>query len=153
VIFSFPQLKDGIVPASIGYQRFQDADLATIDAAKAAAGVKLAGQAGKSPRYMVLVVLAGLLLAAVLWFSRRLKQRTQVATHDLTTPAEPTPFSTVAFLRRIRAEHARQLSERDMAALNAQIGEIETGFFSGGPPPPLDLAAIAGKWLGVVRRS
>ena len=153
VIFPFPELKEGIKPESIEYKHYQDADLITVDAAKAATGLKLAGKAGNSPRNVILVALAGLLVAAVAWFSRRAKKGRQVATDDLTAPSDPTPFSTLAFLRRIRTDHAQQLSGQDMAALNAQIGEIEAGYFSGGQPSSLDLTAITGRWLGVMRRS
>jgi hypothetical protein len=153
VMFPFPALKAGIKPASIEYKHYQDADLVTVDAAEAAAGVKLTSRIGNGPRNLTLLGLAGLVIAALVVFLRRKKGGKQAAIKNLTAPADPTPFSTVAFLRRIRSDHAPHLSDKDKAALNAQIDEIETGYFSGGEAPSLDLPAVIHRWLGVVRKA
>jgi hypothetical protein len=152
-MFPFPALKAGITPASIEYKHYQDADLVTVDAAKAAAGVKLTSRIGNGPRNLTRLGLAGLVIAALVLFLRRKRGGSQVAIKDLTAPADPTPFSTVAFLRRIRSDHAPNLSDKDKAALNAQIDEIETGYFSGGEAPSMDLPAVIHRWLGVVRKA
>ena len=153
VLFPFPALKAGTKPASIEYKHYQDADLVTVDAAKAVSGVKLQSRVGNGPRNAVLAGLLALVIGVVVWLARRGKAGVAATTKDLAIPADPTPFSTVAFLRRIRTDHAPVLSETDKLALNAQIDEIEAGYFSGGQPPAMDLAAVMGKWLGVVRRA
>jgi hypothetical protein len=153
VLFPFPQLKAGIKPATLEYKHYQDADLVTIDSAKAAAGVKLSSHVGKGPRIPALLILLAATIAAAVWYLRRKNTATKVLAKELTAPADPTPFSTVAFLRRIRTDHAPHLSESDRGSLDAQIDEIESGYFSCGTPPGLDLPGIVGKWLGIVRRS
>jgi hypothetical protein len=152
VVFPFPALKAGITPVSIEYKHYQDADLVTVDAAKATAGIKLASQVGNTPRSAVLLGLLAVLIAAGVWLTRKRKTKQSIVTQDLTVPTDPTPFSTVAFLRRIRTIHAPQLSDKDKAALTAQIDEIEAGYFSGAQAPSLDLPAIIGKWHGVARK-
>jgi hypothetical protein len=153
VMFPFPKMRDGIKPASIEYKHYQDADLVTVDAAKAAAGVKLVSQVGNGPRNLALLGLLAAAVVAVVLMARRKKAVQSAVAKELAAPADPTPFTTVAFLRRIKQDHAPHLSDGDQAALKAQIDEIEAGYFSGGNAPSLDLSAIIGKWLGVVRRS
>ena len=64
----------------------------------------------------------------------------------LAVPSEPTPFTTILFLRRIGQLRGSRLSPTDQAALESEISGIEAAFFSGGPPPAIDLPAIARKW-------
>ncbi len=153
VVFPFPALRPGVTPASIEYKHYQDADLVAVDAEKAAAGIKLTSQVGNTPRNVVLLGLLALLIAVGVWLSRKRKVRDGIVSEDLTVPTDPTPFSTVAFLRRIRTNHAPQLSDMDKVALTAQIDEIEAGYFSGAKAPSLDLPAIIGKWHGVARKA
>ena len=153
VLFPFPRLKAGIKAATLEYKHYQDADLVTIDAAKAATGVKLTSQVGNGPRNAALLGSVAAAIAALVWYLRRKKTAIKDLTRELAAPTASTPFSTVAFLRRIRTDHAPHLSESDKVSLNAQIDEIEAGYFSGGNPPSLDLPAVVGKWLGVARRS
>lgn len=153
VKFPFPQLNAGVQPASIEYKHYQDADLVTIDAAKAASGVALKSQVGNGPRNAVLAAISALVIGFLAWLARRKKSDIAAATKDLTIPADPTPFATVAFLRRIRTDHAPALSESDKAALAKEIDAIEAGYFSGGQAPSMDLAGVIHKWLGVVRRA
>jgi hypothetical protein len=148
VVFPFPKLRDGVTPATIEYKHYQDADLATIDAAAAARGVKLAGATGKAPLVAIALVLLGVGISIFAWLSRRGRKST-TATEALHAPENPTPFAAVAFLRRIRSECGDRLAEADLAALSAEIRAIEAGFFSGGKPPAFDLAATVNKWLGM----
>ena len=153
VMFPFPSLKAGVKPVTIEFKHYQDADLITLDAAKAASGVKLRSQVGNGPRNTVLLVLLAALTAVMVWILRRKKSGVAEISKELSAPADPTPFSTVAFLRRLRTDHAPTLTDADKAALNAQIDEIEAGYFSSGKAPAMDLTAVIRKWLGVVRRA
>ncbi len=153
VMFPFPKLKDGVNPVSLNYQHYQDADLETIDAELANSGIKLVSEVGNAPRYAVIAIVLAAIVAGIFWLMRRKKVERTVMTEGLVTPENPTPFSTIAFLRRIRSDHGEQLSESDRTALSSQIREIESGFFSNDQAPSLDLAAIANKWLGVARKS
>lgn len=149
VTFAFPKLKAGIEPVSIEYKRFEDADLATIDAATAAAGVRLAGTTGNSSRYLIFIVIAAVIAAAVWIMRKRLKPAKATDAEELAAPAEPTPFTTILFLRRIGQVRGSRLSPTDQAALESEISHIEAAFFSGGPPPAIDLSAITHKWRQV----
>lgn len=153
VMFSFPSLQSGINPISIEYKHYQDADLVTVDAAKANSGIKLTSQVGNTPRNALILGLIAALIAVGVWLKRTKKSGQSVVAEELVVPVDPTPFSTVAFLRRIRTSHAPQLSEKDKAALTDQINEIESGYFSGANPPSLDLSAVINKWLGMARKS
>jgi hypothetical protein len=147
VLFSFPKLKEGVEPAAIDYKRFQDADLATIDAAKATAGVKLAGKTGDSPRILVIIAIVAALVVGAWLVRTRRKVVAAVDSNGLAVPAEPTPFSTILFLRRLGQLRGSQLSSNDQAALESEISTIEAAFFSGGGSPPgIDLSAITQKW-------
>ena len=88
-----------------------------MDAAKAASGVKLASQVGNGPRNAVLAGLLALVIGVVVWLARRGKAGVAAPTKDLAVPADPTPFSTVAFLRRIRSDHAPASIRNDKASL------------------------------------
>ena len=151
-MFPFPKLKEGVKPATIEYKHYQDADIATIDASEAARGIRLVSTDGNSTRNGVIAALLALLLGGIVWLMRRGKKSAVAVSEELAAPADPTPFSTVAFLRRILSHHGERLSEIDRSALSSQIKEIESGFFSGGQAPSIDLTAIVNRWLGVVRK-
>jgi hypothetical protein len=151
VTFKFPTLKAGIQPASVEYKHYQDADLVTVDATQAAAGVMLSSQVSNGLRNATLLGLLGAALAGLIMFLRRKTAKAHAQVEALTIPAPLTPFSTVAFLRRIQHEHASRLGTAERSALDSQIGELEAGYFSGGLTPELDLAAVAGKWLQALR--
>lgn len=153
VVFPFPKLKAGVTPASIEYKHYQDADLVVVDAAKANAGIMLTSHVGNTPRNMVMLGLLAIIIVIGVWLLRKKKTKRSVVTEELTVPTDPTPFSTVAFLRRVRTNLAPQLSDADKAALTAQIDEIEAGYFSGAKAPSLDLPAIIGKWHGLARKA
>ena len=67
-------------------------------------------------------------------------------------PAEITPFSVAAFLRRVQREGAGKLDARTEQDLAVQIREIQTAYFSAKPAgaTPPELEAIARKWLQTV---
>jgi len=147
VIFRFPSLKDGIKPASVEYKHYQDADLVTVTAQQAADGVKLVSQVSNGLRNVSVIVLLGALIAGLVMFLRRKAAKAHVPAAVLTVPDQLTPFTAVAFLRRIQQHHATRLGESDRAALTKQIAELEAGYFRDGQTPSLDLAAVTGKWL------
>ncbi len=147
VLFPFPALKDGIKPASIEYKHYQDADLVMVDAAKAAAGVKLTSQVGNGLRNAVWFGILAVLLGGVVWFLRRKKTGGPVAEDGLSAPAEPTPFTTISFLRRLGTVHGGRLGDAERTALAEEIARLEAGFFSGGQAPALDLSEIIRRWL------
>ncbi len=152
VMFPFPTLKSDVTPTAIEFKHYQDADLVTVDAAQAASGVKLAGQFGNGLRNTVLFLLLIAAIVAVIVVLSRKKTTGTAATLDLTAPADPTPFSTVAFLRRIRATHDQAMSDSEKAALNKQITEIEAACFSREPAKSMDFPSLIKKWLEVAQR-
>jgi hypothetical protein len=150
VVLKFPILKAGIQTTNVDYKHYQDADLVTVDAKQALAGVPLSGgMSGGLRNLIVVVVLAVVGVGAYLLL--RAKQRHQpTAAAALAVPAQLTPFSVVAFLRRLQRE--AKLDDGKREALAAQIREIETACF--GPAPQAaggpDLETIARKWLQAV---
>jgi hypothetical protein len=154
VRFPLPSLKPGIEPAAIEFKHYQGADIVTLDAAKAAAGVKLPGTVANRTRNAALLVL---LLAAVAFLivlvARRRKSSVRPPSGQLTIPAEPTPFNTIAFLRRLREDRAEWLTAADRTALDAQIHAIEAACFSGNQATHVDLAAMLGKWSTLARKA
>jgi hypothetical protein len=153
VTFPFPSLKPGIEPAAIEFKHYQGADLVTLDAAKAAAGVKLPGTVANRARNIILIALLVAALALIIVVVRRRKSVVRTSAAELMVPAEPTPFNTIAFLRRIRGDRAELLSAEDRAALDAHIHEIESACFSGRQSAQVDLAAMIGKWSAVARKA
>lgn len=148
VTLKFPALKSGITTTNVEYKHYQDADLMAIEAKQALAGVTLRSGASSVARNIAIV--AGLLVlgvASFLFLGRRPKRA--VPAGGLAVPEQITPFSVVAFLRRIQREYAARLDESSRAALRTQITEIEAAFFSGSSPAANvpDLEAVARKWL------
>jgi hypothetical protein len=154
VTFPFPSLKPGVEPAAIEFKHYQGADIVKLDAAKAATGVKLPGTvANRTRNVALLVILVAAVVFLIVLAARRRKSVVRTSAAELTVPAEPTPFNTIAFLRRIRGDRAGLLSAEDRAALDAQIHEIESACFSGRAAAHVDLAAMIGKWTDMVRKA
>ncbi|MEI6604292.1 MAG: hypothetical protein WCP35_03205 [Verrucomicrobiota bacterium] len=151
VTFPFPMLQPGIQPASIEYKHYQDADLVAIDAKQAAAGIPLVSHVSNAQRNTLLLTLLAAVLIATILFLRRKLVKTRVITETLAIPAQLTPFTAVAFLRRIQHHHAARLGSTQLSALATQIAELETGYFSSAQAPTLDLTALTTQWLRAVR--
>ena len=151
-ILRFPTLKPGLKPTSLEYKHYQDADLVALDAKQAAAGVPLKGRVSSALRTAV-ILLALAVLGGAAYLLRRLEARQAHTTPSgLSLPAQLTPFSVVAFLRRLQHEAGAKLDESARRSLAQQIEEIEAAFFRGKPVPGSapDLDAVARKWLQTV---
>ena len=151
VLFPFPAIKSGTQATNVDYKHYQDADLVPIDAKRALAGVAL-NQGMQTGLRNVLITLVGLGLVAASWYAFRRRKGPHTAEGPaLALPSRLTPFTAVAFLRRVDREHAARLDSASRATLIGQIREIEAACFSpaagnGGP----DLEGIARHWLQVV---
>ena len=148
VTLPFPALKPSVTTTNVAYKHYQDADLVTLDATTALAGVRLRSGASATARN-ALIAIGLIALAAVAVVVLRKRPRQAQATGGLTVPAQLTPFSVVAFLRRIQRDHAGRMDETSRAALGQEIRQIESAYFSNattanGAP---NLEAIARKWL------
>lgn len=147
-VLKFPALKTGITVASTEYQHYQDADLIKLDAKQAASGVALKSATSSALRtamFALLLVVAGL---SAFFMLRKRGSQSSVAEAELALPAQITPFSVVAFLRRIQRDCAAKLDEPARQSLSLQIQEIEGAFFRGAPASATapDLQAVAQKW-------
>ena len=151
VQFAFPQLKSGVVPTAVEYKHYQDADLVTLTAAQATTGIKLANPFGNGLRNTLLVCLLLAAIAAVIVFFRRKKTTRSEDSDSLAIPSVLTPFTTVAYLRRLRTASA--LSTSEQAALTQQITEIEATCFRREPATTLDFPALIQKWREIAQRS
>jgi hypothetical protein len=149
VTLSFPAIKSGIVTTNVDYKHYQDADLVSITPKEAAAGVALRSGGSTLARNAGLAVGAIVIAAGLFVLARRRPAREQTA-GGLTMPVQVTPFSVVAFLRRIQREYAAKLDENSRQSLQSQIREIESAFFSGKGEKSPDLEAVARKWMQTV---
>jgi hypothetical protein len=151
VALKFPAVKPENKTSSTEYKHYQDADLVALEPKQALAGIALPGGVGGLARNIAIaVVLLGAGTAAYLF--RRQRQREPVEIAGLAMPVQISPFSVVAFLRRIQREHAPRLDDDARESLQAEIREIESAFFSNGSPPDgsPDLESIARKWVQAV---
>jgi len=150
-LLHFPELRPGIEAASLEYQHYQDADLVDLDPKQAAVGVRLAGGVSTGIRNaLIVLVLAALGLVAFLLFRRKSKEG-QKTDSGIALPTQLTPFSVVAFLRRIQQENGSVLDSGSRQELQTEIRAIESAYFSGNVAPATkpDLQAVAHKWLRV----
>lgn len=122
------------------YQRYDDADLATVSPEVAL------GAAPSGPVPVVAWVLLGFaLLAYFAWFFLAAPARASSADGpSLQLPQNLTPFTVLALLQQIAQ---RRLDESTRAALTADIARIEACHFGRAQDPDLDLAAVATTWL------
>ena len=150
-VLKFPAVKSGL-PSTAEYQHYQDADTVKLTAAQAAAGVALKTSADAGLRNVALVLLAAALVAGAWWLARARRRPQQATAEGLVLPAQITPFTVAAFLRRIQREAGGRLDESARTSLQQQIAEIESAFFrssaSAGAP---DLESVARKWLQAAR--
>ena len=151
VTFHFPALKPDIQTTSVEYKHYQDADLVVVDAKQAAIGVSLSNHVSNGLRNATLLTLLVAALLGLILYLRRKVAKTHAPAEALALPAQLTPFSAVAFLRRIQQHHAARLGTSQRSALSTQIAELEAGYFSGTQAPALDLSAVLSKWQHAVR--
>ena len=151
VALKFPAVKSDIKTSSTEYKHYQDADLVSLEPKQALAGIALPGGVGGTIRNFVIVILLLGVAVGLYWF-RRARARQPETIAGLAVPAEISPFSVVAFLRRIQHEHAPRLNETARESLQAEIREIESAFFSNCSPPAgsPDLESIARKWVQAI---
>ena len=151
VQFAFPKLRPGVVPAATEYKHYQDTDLVSLTAAQATSGIKLASPFGNGIRNTLLGCLLLAAIAGLIVFLRRKKPMSSEDSYSLAIPSNLTPFTTVAYLRRLRVSHAFSTSEQ--AALTQQITEIEASCFRREPATTLDFPPLIKKWQEIARRS
>lgn len=152
VTLPFPAIKSGFNSiTNVDYKHYQDADLVSLDAKEAAAGVVLRSGGSSLARNLGLGVGALALAVGVLVLARR-RPKSSVAGETLRVPEQLTPFSAVAFLRRIQSEYHARLDEEKRGALRSEIRAIESAYFSGpqAANPAPDLNGIARKWAQAV---
>lgn len=151
VTLHFPTLKPGLTTTNVAYKHYQDADLVELTPSQAAAGVVLASGVSSGLRtvgwLVALTVLGG--LALLIYRARRRPAPATAA--GLALPGELTPFSVVAFLRRLQREAGAKLDAADRQSLTDEIHAIESAYFSGAPASAgaPDVEAIARKWWRV----
>jgi hypothetical protein len=148
-VLKFPVIRSGIITTNTEYKHYQEADLVTLDSKTALAGVTLASTTSSGLQTGGIVLGLAVLAGAAVLIVRSRGRRQHVAVAGLSLPEQITPFSVVAFLRRIQQDSDFRFSESDRAALRSQIGEIEAAFFRNGQPQDgaVNLEAIARKWL------
>jgi len=147
----FPSLKPGIIVAKTEYKHYQDADLVELDASQAAAGVTLGTRVGSGLRTAAWVLGAGAVGVLIFLLARKRTRQAHAPDISLQLPHQITPFSVVAFLRRIHQERGPRLDPASRASLQSEIHSIETAFFQSPPASGQtpDLEAVARKWLHV----
>ena len=147
----FPKLKSGVTVARTGYKHYQDADLVELTPDQAAGGIALSSPVARGLQTLGIVV--GLLVVGVsiFWFTRIKSRHVPVAEGALQLPGQITPFSVVAFLRRIQRDFDAKLDQQSRTSLKAEIEAIETNFFrnEAAPDKTNDLETVARKWLRV----
>lgn len=148
VRFAFPALKPGVTVASTEYKHYQDADLVAVDAKQAMAGVLLRSSVGTGLRNGAIAAGIAIVVLSVYWGRRLTRRMKPQEAEGLALPAQITPFTVVAFLRRIQKESSARLDESSRSALLRQIQEIEAAFFSSATASAssTDLESIARKW-------
>ena len=149
----FPKIKPGITTAKVEYKHYQDADLVELDSKAAATGVAL--KSGVSSGLRTAATVLGLCAVALVVFLlvRAKGRQVHAAEEGIQLPRQITPFSVVAFLRRIQRDFAGKLDEPARQSLKTQIEEIEAAFFREPPASATapDLEAVARKWWQAAR--
>ncbi|MGC3971755.1 MAG: hypothetical protein QM775_31760 [Pirellulales bacterium] len=140
--FVFADLRTPDAKAS--WQRYQDADLQTT-------GKNIALQAAYGKRETPWTwITAGALLAATLVVGLvvvRRRDSGNIGADELAPPQQVTPFSTIAWLKHIRASAA--LSEEKAAELDQAITEIEATYFAENSVDAGRLTEVVKSWTGV----
>lgn len=143
--FKFPPLAADFAGANVTYKRAAEADVVPVEAKLALAGVALPtlSASGSLPLPTIAAFVVALALAA--WWWVRLRRRTDAAvpTSSLEVPAHLTPFTVLAFLRRLAS------AKPGDAALREQIHELERRWFGPSPvtPAEAELRSLAEQWM------
>jgi hypothetical protein len=136
--FTFGQPK--VAGCKAVYQRYDDADLATVSPEVAL------GQVAPRDPVWAYVVLALAFVAYFAWFFlSNAKTGGGAAAAALAMPANVTPFSTLAVLMAVAAR--ARLDAAGQRELAADQARIEAACFGRAHDPALDLRAIAEKWI------
>jgi hypothetical protein len=148
VVFRFPALKGDLKPKTTEYKHYDDADLVAVDAKKAADGVLLRSTANTALRYGVIGVVVLALAILGLLIRRRRPDAVQSGEAALALPPQITPFSVLAYLRRVQRESNGRLNEANRQSLQEEIRKLEAAFFPVGAASTngTDLEAVARKW-------
>lgn len=144
--FQFPEPK--VAVADNTYQRYDDADLKSVDAT-----VKLERKYGETRVMWPWYTGAGVLvaLAAGILFRSLRRREDQVAKDQMTLPEKLTPFNVLAILKQI--EHNNGYDAATKEELATSIRTLEKHYFSStnGDAAP-DLRNVAERWLARSRR-
>ena len=128
---------------AVTYQRYDDADLVTVDAQVVLAG----GVGGGNPLWAWFLV-AGAAIGYGVWFVATRPQGRGTADGAaplLRMPEHVTPFTVLAVL--YRAERHAGLDDRTRGELRQAIERIEQCHFGRAEDPTLDLEAVAAEWI------
>jgi hypothetical protein len=124
--FAFPALK--VDAAEMRYEQYADADIVQAESVVPLRRV-VAYDWSRLVTMIVIaivVVLVGLGIVVMVWRRRG----ADVVRPVYSVPAKLTPFSLVAFLRRIASDQRLSLSATDRVSLQTTIAELETRFFA-----------------------
>jgi hypothetical protein len=123
------------------YQRYDDADLATVSPEVAL------GRAfdGRTPLWLWVLLGVAFVLYGVWFFASQPARGTAAATRTLQLPRHVNPFTVLALLHEIAARGKLDAAQRQ--ALAADVARIEACHFGRAQDPTLDLEAVARTWL------
>ena len=152
-LLHFPKLKPGITVAKTEYKHYQDADLVELSSEAAAAGVKLGSKVSRGLQTAAVLLGLGAIALVITLMARAKGRQSHTPTEALQLPRQITPFSVVAFLRRVQREAGGKLDEAKRQSLTAEIEAIEAAFFRDNPKAENapNLEAVAQRWLQVAR--
>jgi hypothetical protein len=137
-VFGRPKVDD----IDVVYQRYDDADLETVNAKVALAG----GYGSGNPVWAWFLVAAAAVGAGVwFFFTRPRGGGTKQAEPLLRMPSHLTPFTVLEVL--YRAEAHATLDDASRQQLRATIERIEACHFGRADDPTLDLEATAAEWI------
>lgn len=148
--FRFPDVSSD--DAKVGYKRYQDADLVTVDNEVALAGIPL------NPRPVWQWILMGCIVVATFmgvgWVvrNRTSEQTVEDCLYELPEPV--TPFGVIGLLREMRSDSRLNWNSDQSTELDQTISKLESYYFSqqrNGDSGP-DLNSISRRWVGSVSK-
>ncbi|HEY4311854.1 MAG TPA: hypothetical protein VGN12_20570 [Pirellulales bacterium] len=142
--FTFPQARDE--HAEMTYQRYDDADLATVEQE-----ISLEKQYGgvRRPWLWGLAIAAPVGLIGWAGYRAASKRRRQPVVARFPVPATITPFSVLALLRNIQNNNG--LAPAASQELTASINSLERHYFADESLPTPDLRSLAETWSARAR--